>query len=154
MRILETEEISRLRHVFDEAVNQAKLSPCQKSKRGAVVFKDGLILGRGFNAPPEPFSCDGVFCRPICSQFAIHAEQNAIYDALLRQNTVKDASIFHIKVKDGKSQISNDLSCAECSKLVLRLKLHEFILFQDQGFVAYEALEFHELTLAYLKAKQ
>ncbi|MFH0937061.1 MAG: hypothetical protein V1808_02095 [Candidatus Daviesbacteria bacterium] len=155
MRVLESRELEGLQHIIDRAAEMAQASPCQKSQRGAVVFINNKILGTGYNEPPYPFECDGAFCRPICSQFAIHAEQNAIYNTLkgYKLKDLQQASIFHIKVEKGVRLPSNDLSCAECSKLVLKLGLKEFILFQDRGYVAYDTIEFHKLTLEYLKSK-
>ncbi len=136
MRLLESKELIQIKPVLDKAIEQAKLSPCQKSKRGAVVFKDSLVLGVGNNAPPEPLWCNPEICRAICAKYTVHAEQNAVFNALNSRQNLADASIFHIKVNEnGLTVPSNDLSCPECSRLVLRFHLKEFILFQDAGYM-------------------
>ncbi len=152
MRILESPEILKMQFAFDKAKEQANLSPCQKSKRGAVIFTSNMILAVGNNAPPDPLVCNPEICRAICARYTVHAEQNAILNALRDKQHLLGATVFHIKVSsDGLAVSSNDLSCIECSRLVLREKIKEFILFQDAGYVAYPALEFHQRTLDYIR---
>ncbi len=87
------------------------LSPCAKSKRGAVLFDPELerererleteapnvklgddnlfsnvanliAIGDGFNGPPRGFTCDGSDeCRRDCPKLCLHAEQRAIHEA-------------------------------------------------------------------------
>lgn len=151
MRILESQEVEELFSVFGTAVSEATLSPCAKSRRGAVVFKDGQILGKGNNSPKDDKFCIPPICYPICSEYCDHAEANALKDAISKGRDVEGASMFHIKVKGRAPVVSDDLSCLKCSTLVCEANIGEFILYQSSGFVAYPTEEFDKLTRKYLE---
>jgi len=42
--------------IIDLAVKTANLGPCQKSKRGVVIWNNAASFC-GFNSPPSPFEC-------------------------------------------------------------------------------------------------
>lgn len=157
MRILEAKEGFRIKRIAELAKQEALLSPCQKSQRGAIVFKGETILSKGHNIPVSG-RCDNN-CILYCSLLCNHAERTAIQKGLLGGQNLTDASVFHIKVDNGRVKTSNDLSCADCSwfmsgELISRgIRLKEMILYQSQGYVAYDIEEYHQLTLAYLKIK-
>jgi deoxycytidylate deaminase len=129
------------------AESAAALSPCQKSKRGAVFYRTletdsnselGLVIeyveqtfAQGWNGPPwiwdgdEPLSelaCDGTeACRRDCAKRCVHAEQRAIL-ALI--STLKESPsalrMVHVKIgDDGRAVPGKRPCCAECSKLIL-----------------------------------
>lgn len=157
MRLLENREVRFLQPVIGVAIEQAKMSPCQKSQRGAVVFKDALILGRGFNTPILGRQCHPEICRSVCTLYTIHAERNAYQDAIASTRSLSElsgASILHIKLENGIEQWSDDLSCIDCSRYLIRTNLKEFLLFTSMGWVGYPIREFHELTDEYARSKE
>lgn len=98
------------------AVEQANRSPCAKSKRGVVLWDPvtNRIVGRGHNAPPVGFKCDGSdACRQACGKLCTHAEVNAVFSAGHR--AVK-ADMLHIKTVDGQPVPSGPPSCWQCSR--------------------------------------
>lgn len=128
------------------AVEVANTSPCQKSKRGVVIVKDGVVIGSGCNGPPPGFSCDGA-CRTICRDYAVHAEKNAMFDALRKGISLNGARGFHMRSVDGIGVASGTPSCVQCSKEMLAFGLAEFVLLDEKGFALYEMNEFHRLSL-------
>src|SRR3989344_5547127 len=100
MKYLEGEEkhtaIIYTRAAFLEVIN----SVCAKSKRGVVIVKDDKIIGKGANNPPGTFECNLKDCYAICMNYTVHAEQNAILDALKKHNSnefaLYTAEEFHL----------------------------------------------------------
>lgn len=119
----------------------AARSPCAKSKRGVVVFRDGdLVLGSGFNGPPVGFGCDdSTACRGDCGKRCVHAEMRALRDpnvmayvVLSRsdlralgssQDKLRDFAgldLLHVKIgEDGKVIAGGGPSCWQCSREIL-----------------------------------
>ena len=146
--------------MFDEkwalgkAVEAAKNSNC-KSKRGVVIWDRTIgLVSIGWNAPPQPFVCDGSEkCRANCSKTAVHAEQAALMELPNYHYTIEEAGgvrnleMLHVKIIDGQAVTSEKPSCWQCSKLILAAKLKSMWLYQAEGFVEYSAEEFHKQTL-------
>ncbi|MBI4036557.1 hypothetical protein HY386_01615 [Candidatus Daviesbacteria bacterium] len=165
MRILEAREITLMTRVIQAAQESALLSSCWKSRRGAVVFNinPGLaavdLLGRGYNRPPQGRFCRPAVCEKVCNLFTIHAERDAIQDAIFKGHDIRQASVLHLKVENGGMCVSDDLSCRDCSGFMWQelsargLSLKEMILFQTPGFVAYDIEEYHKLTLQWWEGK-
>ena len=132
---------------LEQAVKIAWRSKCQ-SKRGVVIWNRELgIISNGFNAPPNPFECDGSdACKANCAKTAVHAEQVALlnFDQKL---SFESCEMLHVKVVEGKPVHSLQPSCWQCSKLILACGLKSMWLYQKEGLVEYSSLEFHEQTL-------
>jgi hypothetical protein len=121
------------------AVEAGARSPCDKIKRGAVVFsgtgyRDGFILGVGHNAQPSPFACTGdARCRSACGKLCEHAEQVAVREALIdprADGTLRGLHLVHAKVVDGDLVAGGGPSCWQCSRLVLAVGLDGVWLYQ------------------------
>ena len=156
MRFLESKrEIEVADKYIDEAVKEAIKSPCDKSKRGVVIADNntGEIIGRGYNRPPKDFECEPSYCKNICSSYAIHAEENAIFDALENNYKLNNSTLFHIKAVDEKPVASGGPSCVNCSKIILDKDIKQVVLKHENGYGVYESKEFHELSLKSLKSK-
>ena len=86
--------------VIARALERAMGSGCQKSRRGAAVFRwfvppHPLILGSGANRPAQG-ACDGsAECRRDCSKICLHAEQVAL---LAAGGDAEGAEMVHVKV--------------------------------------------------------
>lgn len=141
--------------VIDEAIRQANLSPCEKSKRGVVLYNDEIAHnwaadpvslriadsisfcpGRGFNGPPKGFTCPGVDqCGSSCGRLCLHAEDRAIRDAGILDDVV-DLIAVHVKVVDGKLVAGGPPGCELCSKVIVEVRL--------KGIWLYEAQRWHD----------
>lgn len=128
------------------AIGASVLSPC-RSKRGAVVFRNGFLLSAGCNYKPSGFDCDGSeSCKANCRAGAVHAEQSAILRAGVY--VAGNAELLHVKTIDGKLVPSGGPSCAECSKLALAAGIVGVWLYHENGWHRYDATEFHRQSLA------
>lgn len=120
----------------ESARRVALLSPCEKSKRGVVIFDrrpiyiDGApqIVSSGFNGQPRGFACSGSpSCRQHCAKLCLHAEQRAILAGVrARRNFgfgVTDLDLLHVKVVDGAVVPEGGPSCWQCSRLVVEVEL-------------------------------
>ena len=127
------------------AIERAKLSPCVKSKRGVVIFNGDNFIAHGYNCPPGRFNClDNDNCRANCRRVSVHAEERAIIRAGRECN---GADLIHIKVVDGKPVASGAPSCVGCSRLIYAAGIREVWLYQEQGWRAWTAEDFHIATL-------
>jgi len=132
-------------------------SPCQKSRRGAVMWSDQL-QGVGFNGLLGGQVCTGdEACRAVCGRRCIHAEQAALlhwsqlaelrelHPAVLRQ-------MLHVKVDDaGLVVASGPPSCMECAKLILFGGVQIMWLLHEAGWRAYTAFDFYRETQRFMK---
>lgn len=124
------------------AQNAAALSPCQKSRRGAAVYRmledlgDGIesvqhTMVNGYNGPPwvwdgdEPdyeLTCDGsAACRKDCGERCLHAEERAIM-ALVPALSDEPSRLrmVHVKIDDtGRAVPGKPPCCVKCSRLIL-----------------------------------
>lgn len=145
------------------AVEQAMLSPCAKSKRGALVIdvggwtgtNRGVVVGRGFNAQPGDHACDGTdACRNACGRICEHAEAAAIRDA--HRHPFSDRGLpsglhmLHVKAVDGAAVPSGPPSCEKCSVTMLAHKVSVMWLLRPWGLIAYSMDYFHAETLGNL----
>lgn len=130
------------------AAAAAVRSPCAKSQRGVLVFRaDGTVVGRGFNAQPKPFACDGSdACRASCGKLCEHAEAAALRDAgpIHPQAVVH---LLHVKVVRGVAVPSGPPSCWQCSRAILAAGISSVWLLHQGGVKGYTAEDFHRLTL-------
>ena len=144
--------MSTFEDIVAAAVEAGSRSPCNKSKRGVVIFyadEDSYsIISSGNNAPPLPFVCDGSdACRSSCNKVAIHAEEAAILRALSLGSSIFDADMLHVKVVDGKAVPGGGPSCWQCSRSILKANLSGMWLLHAEGWKYYSAYEFHKQTL-------
>jgi len=155
MRYLIGEEAREAEKYILEAAEEAKKSTCKKSQRGAVIVKNGEIIGKGYNKVTNEKYCNPCIREDIkdnsraelCS--ASHAEQIAILDAFKKGKDPEGSRMYHIKVKDGKIRPSGDVSCTVCSRLVLETGISEFVLLHEKGLAVYDSKEFNEKSFEY-----
>jgi deoxycytidylate deaminase len=151
MHYLEGEEKEEAEKFCDYAAKIALNSKCQKSKHGAVIVKDKMIIGQGWNTPVPDQECEPCFRKDLryiklelCN--AIHAEHNAILDALSKGHDLKGSRMFHGRLKQGKLVKENSPSCTTCSRLMLHMGVAEMVLIQEQGYAIYPVEEFNRLS--------
>lgn len=125
--------ISREEYYMNMAVQASLRSTCIRRKVGAVIVKDNVILSTGYNGAPSslPNCCDDCNrcyrsahnipsgqCLDLC--FAIHAEQNAILNALKTGADLKGAVLF-----------VNTYPCSTCMKLTIQVGIKEIYYIDD-----------------------
>lgn len=132
----------------DHAIEEARKSPCQKSKRGVVIFHrtGGLILGAGFNSQPNG-ACDGT-CHNVCGKVCVHAETRAIRVASFHRYGLAECDALHVKVNEAGELVTSDRpKCYQCSVQVVDAQLDGFWLYRRTGWHRYTAATFHRLSL-------
>jgi deoxycytidylate deaminase len=155
--------------MVETAKGFANQSPCQKSKRGAVVFDpadpNAPPLGVGYNGRPDG-GCEGdETCRRDCGKICVHAEQRAIYSALAAitpmprrvRHPFSTLDILHVKTVDGVVVPGGPPSCWQCSKAIVDTGIAGVWLYEHDAttapgsgvgdWIRYTATGFHDLTL-------
>lgn len=163
MRILEGQEQQDAIKLIEEAAKVAAQSLCSRAHCGAVIIKDGQVIGQGFNSPPQNDpslrTCLDEYNIPAGFRHdrtcCIHAEQRAIADAKTRGQDTSGANIYFTRVNnDGVREKSYRIVCTICSRAVLDSGIKEFILEWEDGSVrSYGAKEFNDLSYEYKTPK-
>lgn len=149
---------------FEYCKKIAEKSTCFRSKCGAIIVKDKLILGKGFNSPPNgeilkfckkdklpaDFKSDKTCC--------VHAEQRAIIDAYENGYTRKDfehsAIVFVRLNEEGKIEPSGKPYCTICSKMWMDVSngkgswilFHKKEVWGEEGVYIYNVVEYNNIS--------
>ena len=144
---------------IDKAVEIAKKSLCLRSKCGAVIVKEGKIIGEGYNAPPldnpvfrtcldeyqlpQKFKYDRTCC--------VHAEQRAIMDALRKNpEKLKGSRLYFIRLdKKNNKKMAGKPYCTVCSRMALDVGISEFVLWHKEGICVYTTAGYNKLSYQY-----
>ena len=109
---------------------------------GAVIVKDGEIIGTGYNAPPlndeknrkcldeYDFSGKPKYDHTCC----MHAEWRAILNAMKENGDI---------LKSGEP------FCTVCSRFALDVGIAEFLLWHEAGVCSYDTEEYNNLSYSY-----
>lgn len=93
-----------------EAYKLALNSPDPSTQNGAVLVKDGTIIGEGWNAPPNGVQLnDERLVRPFKYHFFEHAERNAIFDAARKGISTVDATLY-----------CPFIACVDCGRAIIQ----------------------------------
>lgn len=94
---------------MDVARVVARRSKDPHTKVGAVIVKDKCIVGTGYNGDPRNFRYDFDWSTPEKYDYCIHAEINAIANAVYNGagNSIKDSDVY--------------LTLSPCNKCILQL---------------------------------
>ena len=103
-------------------------STCLRRSVGAILVKDKKILATGYNGAPAGIShCDEAGCiraeldvpsgqrHELCR--GLHAEQNALLQAALHGNSVKDATLY-----------ATVQPCIICAKMLINAGIKEIVI--------------------------
>lgn len=146
----------------DEVKKVALLATCRRVKCGAIIVKDGEIIGTGYNSPPGNSETERR-CKTSKSEYdqkvtdktcCVHAEQRAIMDALSRHaNKLSGSQMYFIGFRpNGELRLDNGkikLYCTICTKMMFDVGISEFILMSSDGFVSYSADAYNRLSYGY-----
>lgn len=162
MRYLEGTELRVARKFLEEAQREARKSTCKSRKCGAVIVRNHMVVGRGFNSPPKDLesqrrcgankgSLDSKVTDATC---CIHAERRAVSSAIKKRSTTANGSTMYFTSvdDDGKRIHSGKPYCTDCSKMALDEGVSEWVLEHSWGTILYGAEEYNELSYNYGKS--
>lgn len=146
---------------FKEAQQVALQATCNRAHCGAVIVaKDGTIIGRGFNAPPNNDEsqrmCDVELDKTIKQNndktCCVHAEWNAILDTLKHNgDKIEGSTLYFMRVgEEGEFTGSGKPYCTVCSRLALQSGVAEFGLWHD-GAVMFNTSTYNQKSYAFFR---
>lgn len=127
---------------FEQAQKIAQQATCNQAKCGAVIVAaTGEIIGRGYNGPPKGDEnqrmCDVTIeseLKPLSDKTCcVHAEWNALIDALKHHGDKVDGSTLYFMRVDKKGEFTEAGRpwCTVCSRLALESGVATFGLWND-----------------------
>lgn len=140
---------------FHEATLEAKKALCTRAKCGAVVVRDGVVIGRGYNAPPQDNMLDCMCDLDLVTSpkpksdrtCCVHAEWRALFDAVRNVGDLRGGELYFTRVDtEGNMLTSGAPYCTVCSRLALDLKLTRFWLWHEEGIRSYPTLDYNTLS--------
>lgn len=146
---------------FQAAADEAKQAKCLGSHCGAVIVKDDVIIGRGYNGPPLDLESSRTCStekdhskRPKYDKTCcVHAEWRAILEACKQHGEkVKGSTLYFMRIDDsGDFTDAGDPYCTVCSRLALEAGLAEFALWNNGQSKIYSTDEYNALSYSYYK---
>jgi deoxycytidylate deaminase len=136
----------------------ADLARCMRAQCGAVIIKDGEVLGRGYNAPPKDsaktmcqYVDDGRGKSRHDRTCCVHAEWRAIFMALASHGWGLEGSTIYFTRVDKKGNLlrSGPPYCTVCSRIALDVGIRYFVLWHEEGVARYETDEYNDLSYQY-----
>jgi len=142
-----------------ETAQIALNSTCQRSKCGSIIVNHKIIIGMGYNSPPqnkeENRRCkcvkDTLHKKVTDKTCCIHAEQRAIMNALTKYaDKIYGSRLYFVRLND-KNEItrSGKPYCTICSKMALDVGIAEFVLYHEKGICVYKTDEYNDLSYEY-----
>jgi deoxycytidylate deaminase len=160
MYILKGEEKEVAQTYLQKAIEIAQKATCSRSKCGCVIVKDDIIIGSGYNSPPNDLESQKR-CSNSKNQYhkkvtdktcCIHAEQRAMFDALKNNSqNITGSRLYFIRL-DEKNQpavVTGMPYCTICSKMALDLGIKEFVLVYENGFHVFNTEEYNDVSFKY-----
>lgn len=147
---------------FALAATAATHATCQRDLCGAVIVKDDVVIGEGWNSPAGDFE-DQRMCaveeydwmkkKKSDKTCCIHAEWRAILDALRRHPTdIIGSTLYFTRVDaTGTMLKSGEPYCTVCSRLTLDVGIAFFALWQETGIRLYDTKEYNKLSYDFHK---
>ncbi len=142
---------------FTCAADAAKKSLCLRDKCGAVIVKNGKVIGEGYNSPPNnnPLNrkCDYRFSiknrkkpKADCT-CCVHAEWRAIIAALKSGTDITGSTLYFTRVDLAGALVhSGDPYCTVCSRLALDVGIKYWVLWHESGIKIYDAKTYNDIS--------
>lgn len=115
------------KYYMDYAIELSKEANCIKGQVGAILVKDDKIIAKGVNSVPNGIEpCTEETCirkvlnlksgerQELC--FVVHAEQNALLDALDKKIDVKESTLYVTKQP-----------CMICAKMLINAGIKRIV---------------------------
>jgi deoxycytidylate deaminase len=145
---------------LNKAKEIAQRATCMRAKCGAVIVKDSVIIGKGFNSPPGENESERrcnieknkYHVKVTDKTCCMHAEQRAVMDALAHYpGHIKGSRLFFVGLlPSGELRTDHGeirLYCTICTKMMRDVGIEEFILMSKDGCVLFSAPEY--ITYSY-----
>jgi len=156
MKYLMGEEKEKAIIYFEKAKELAKKATCKRTKCGAVIIKDGKVIGEGFNSPPGNLESqrrcfikkneypEKTTDKTCC----VHAEHRAVADALKKNpEKLNGSRLYFARLNmDNEFRFAGKPYCTICSKFVLDSGISEFVLWHEEGIADYDAEEYNDVS--------
>lgn len=160
MKYLKDSEEAEATAWIHEAAKVAKKALCLKAKCGSIIVKDGIIIGEGYNAPPQD-DMNNSFCltpynntgKPRYDHTCcMHAEWRAVLDAVKNNpDKIVGSTIYFTRLdKDGGLTKSGEPLCTVCSRFALDSGVKKFVLWHTQGVCEYQTDEYNKMSFEYI----
>ncbi|MCL4379645.1 MAG: hypothetical protein M1160_03455 [Candidatus Marsarchaeota archaeon] len=157
MKVLSGRERDEAIERLAAAASIALGSTCFRSKGGSVIVKEGTIIGKGFNSPPDGEVLDHCRKDDLPPDFksdktcCVHAEWRAIINALkVSPEKIKGSRLYFVRLdKENRMQPAGRPYCTICSKLALETGIDEIAYFNGETAVVYGAREHNDLSFAF-----
>ena len=110
-----------MRELLRQAYQEALFSTDTSTQNGAIIEREGWIVGRGSNHFPKGVRETAQrLLRPLKYSYVVHAETQAIYDAAKRGNQT-----------DGATMYSPWAACGECAKAIIQAGITRVVTHQE-----------------------
>jgi len=147
-------------HFFSLAAECAKRATCKRDLCGAVVVKNGVMIGEGWNSPAgnreDQGMCtaeeyDWIKKKKADKTCCMHAEWRAIMDALKNHSDeIAGSTLYFTRVDaEGNMLKSGEPYCTVCSRLALDSEIAQFVLWQESGIRVFAMDEYNQLSYAF-----
>lgn len=154
MQLVTDEKLIEAERFFSMAAKVARNATCHRAKCGTVIIKDYQVIGQGYNGPALDNegnrTCDNEYDLSIKPKYdktcCIHAEWRAILDACKRNpSKLQGSTLYFMRVDDnGNFTDAGRPYCTTCSRLTHEAGIKEFILWNRDGVVIYDAAEYNK----------
>ena len=157
-RVLAGAEATEAQQFLDHAADLARTARCLRSRCGSVIVASSgagpALTGSGVNSPPDGCPIERCFKPDLPAGFrsdrtcCVHAEQNAILDALRRHpDQVAGSRLYFIRLDElGRPTPAGVPYCTICSKLTQAAGIAEFVLLHAAGITVYGADDYNRLS--------
>lgn len=138
-------------YFLDIAYSVSKRSTCLRRQYGAVIVKDNVIVGTGFNGAPrgESNCTDTNICVrqqlnvPAGERYelcvAVHAEQNAIINST--PSEMVDATIYVAGHNIADGSFASGQPCLLCRRMIQNARIKEAVFFDGEKVVTIKSSE-------------
>lgn len=154
MQLITDEKLIEAEQFFNMAAKVAQNATCHRAKCGTVIIKDNLVIGQGYNGPAldneDNRTCDNEYNFSVKPKYdktcCIHAEWRAILDACKRNpSKLQGSALYFMRVdENGNFTDAGQPYCTTCSRLTLEAGIKEFVLWNRDGVVIYDAAEYNK----------
>jgi deoxycytidylate deaminase len=161
MRRITGEELESIKPYFELAAGAARKATCLRAKCGAVIIKNGTVIGEGYNTPPL-----GDETQRMCAvekdltkkpkhdkTCCVHAEWSAVLDACKNNaDKMNGSTLYFMRLKNtGDFDDFGEPLCTTCSRLTMEAGVNEFVIWNNEGADAYLLPEYNLASYDFYK---
>jgi hypothetical protein len=146
-------ELETIRPYFKLASDAALKATCLRAKCGAIIVKNGVVIGKGYNTPPHGDEtqrmCDvekDLTRKPKHDKTCcVHAEWSAILDACKNNpDEINGSTLYFMRLNDiGEFDDFGEPLCTTCSRLTMEAGVTDFAIWNNEGAEVYPLSEYN-----------